>query len=180
MTANHGLHIGPPRYYECPQRVKKVQFGNTGPTCSMAMLVEDGSLIPVCQTHLVPFKKRRWKTPHEVIEDLRRRTNVFFMYSTELLVFKDEAVRRSECFMCHESIEKGQPRVGFDWTVGNKSTIHGGWFNRRRRYVHRTCLVDAIFDGKPGTGCPGCTIRVADREFREYKRYVEEQLRGQT
>lgn len=187
MTAERDLssrptgqrHIGTPRFYECPERKKKPQ-SPTGLSCAQALFVEDGSLIPICQDHLVPYQKRKWKTPVEVVEDLRARTTMFFAFGVELLVFKDAAARRSECFMCRATINKGEPRVGFDWGVASKTTIHGGWFNRRRRYVHRSCLIDAIFDGKPGEGCPGCTMKMADREFRDYKKYVKEQLRGQT
>jgi len=175
-----GLHIGAGRYYDCPKHRKATPNGplEVGGACTIRFL-EDGELIPICQVHGIMLKKRKWRTPQELFQHLLWQKQLVFNFGYEVMILKDAAVRRSICVLCQEVIRRGDPRVGIDWNIGRRTTPDGGFYSRRRRYMHRTCLIDAIFDGNPGEGCPGCTAKIADREFREYKKYVKERLRGQ-
>jgi hypothetical protein len=179
------IHRGKPAYYECPLRKRAADLQNppiagvrvpVQVPCRTVWFAEDGESVPDCPYHKCALVKRKWKTGGQQVAELFGAGKVIVHdHSSEMLVLKDRAERRSICLLCMGVIDKGEPRIGFDWQVQPRSTLRGGWFVRRRRYVHRTCLIDVIFDGKPGRGCPGCTVKVQDREFRDYKRYIERQ-----
>lgn len=174
-------HAGHEKVYYCPESTKPRPHIGTfyaddirgvPISCGQAILT-NGAVIPVCPDHGVSFIKRPWKTTAEKLWDIQDKVFLRLQYNG-LHIFKDKAPRgTAKCRMCDKKIAKDDPRIGFDWSMrANAQLNNGAFISRQRYYVHRTCLVDAMYDGKVGDGCPGCTARVADKEYQAYRKMI--------
>lgn len=185
------VHVGDFRSYFCPESVPPRtsygllnkdwtrHFGGKGDVpvidCGSVDL-QDGAQVPTCGTHQILFKKRKWKTVREKMHELRDKT--ILNVDWHIIMFRDIAkVGTATCRMCQHKIAKGEPRVGFNWHTGRTVKLpNGAFITRKQSYAHRSCMVDAIFDGKPGRGCPGCTAKRELQEFQSYKKMIKARI----
>lgn len=172
------VHRGSTRRYWCDEyldengKLSKLKQG-----CESA-LVANGEKIPNCRGHDRPMRLRRNLSPEERRYDAFHRAQ--FSIGSEsypvALVWADVAKREAKCHLCSGQIVRGERRVAFDHAprYGGISLASGGVITRRRQYVHATCFVDIIMGGKPGEGCPGCSTKVLENEFRDVKKMLKE------
>lgn len=131
-----------------------------------------GVTAPKCATHNVSFVLRR-KTPSilrwEAVEK-----SLFEIAANGTIMFQDVASRgTAQCRLCGEKIAKGDNRVGFHCTRRAEKQSNGGYVAYSRYYLHRSCFIDKLFGGSPGVGCPGCTAKMHNDEFRNYRKMLE-------
>ena len=178
------LHKGRDRIYRCPKYKKEGSRDHEGWTfhsyskidhCG-AVRLSEGHPIPTCVEHEVRFRMLPITAAMRAAE--ARENAIFVTFRSDVIFFADVAkVSTSRCRICGEKIAKGADRLALDLPERQAIRLmNGAMITRRRFYMHRTCVIDQMFGGKPGKGCPGCTAKVADREFREYKKSILEKM----
>lgn len=162
------FHRGQTRRYFCPTAIDKGKL--KGPDYG-SRVIADGEEIPLCSCHGMPMDKPRWKRIEEKMWERKRKTRIEI---NGMAIWKDEAKRKSTCRLCNATIEKGEQRIAFDFLGRGPAmrTYAGGVIRAIRHYVHFTCFMDLLMDGDLGKGCPGCTAKVINDEFRIVRKQI--------
>jgi hypothetical protein len=171
------LHKGAPRIYWCSQGLdeKGMLTRDQLPSQCGPILRYEGEPILACEHG--PMRRRRNLSPGERTLEAAHKSQLGigpkgYEY---MAVWADIAKRKAKCHLCEGEIIKGERRIAFDSSTRGRSVLmtNGGVITRRRQYVHATCFVDIIMGGHPGDGCPGCSAKVLDEEFRSVKKILK-------
>lgn len=163
-------HKGAPRRYFCHEAFDSAGKLHVQVGCDH-MVVNDGQPIPLCATHKVPMLKPRFKRVEdrrmEVISKTKAVVGIIHMWP-------DVARRKSKCHLCFGIIEPGEDRIAFDYAPRHAGVApRGGIITRMRNYVHSSCLIDTLYGGEAGEGCPGCSAKILHDEFMSIREMLE-------
>jgi hypothetical protein len=190
VTPDEPVHKGSSRKYFCPswltadkkQFVPEVVEEARKLGICQPEWVRTGQPLPTCPTCRVDMVKRRNLSQTERNAEALHKSQLHIDgLGRDICIWTDVGRRKAKCRMCRENIDAGEHRIAFDaaqalprdhWGPSGAS----GRITRRRAYVHRTCFVDMLFGGRAGEGCPGCTVKVMNDEYQEYKKMIKKRI----